>query len=54
MSNFKVLVDDYIPTLTNDDVNDLVNFVVGLFCANNSSGVQNGQESCVLRKSVDC
>lgn len=54
LSDLKVVVEDYIPSLTNDDVNDLVNFVVELFCANNSSGVQNGQESCVLRKSVDC
>ena len=53
LSDLKVIVEDYTPVLNDNDIKDLVNFVVELFCANNSSGVQNGQESSVLRKGVN-
>ena len=36
-----VFVDDYIPTLDERDVTDLVNFMVELFCAEKAGEVQN-------------
>ena len=33
---------NYTPNLDENDVNNLVNFIVELFCAKNSSEVQNG------------
>lgn len=39
MSNFKVVIDDYTPTLDETNVNDLINFMVELFCI--KSEVQN-------------
>ncbi len=36
-----VFVDDYIPTLDERDVTDLVNFMVELFCTERTSEVQN-------------
>lgn len=38
----KVVIEGYTPSVNEDDVNNLVNFIVELFCATNSSEVQNG------------
>lgn len=37
-----VCIENYTPSINEDDVNNLVNFIVELFCAKNSSEVQNG------------
>lgn len=41
MSNFKVVIEDYTPTLEETDVTDLVNFIVELFCTEKTNEVQN-------------
>lgn len=38
MTELKIIIDDYVPTLDETDVNELVDFVVELF----NNGVQNG------------
>lgn len=37
-----VVIESYTPSINEDDVNNLVNFIVELFCSTNSSEVQNG------------
>lgn len=37
MTNITVAIEDYIPTLDDTDIDDLVNFSVELFCAENLS-----------------
>lgn len=41
INGISVFIEDYIPTLEERDVNDLVNFMVELFCAEKASEVQN-------------
>ena len=41
-SGVSVDIVNYTPSLDENDVNNLVNFIVELFCATNTSEVQNG------------
>lgn len=37
----KLVIDDYTPYLNDNDVNNLVDFIVELFCATNANEVEN-------------
>lgn len=42
MTNITVVIEDYIPTLDDTDVEDLINFTKEIFCIKGNSEVENG------------
>lgn len=40
-NGIKIVIEDYTPNLNENDVNNLVAFIVELFCASNANEVSN-------------